>query len=507
MDSILTALQTVFELKMLFYIFGGTALGILVGALPGLSATMGLAVVLPLTFYMKPAEGLNVLCGMYVGALYGGSFSAILLNIPGAPPAVMTGLDGYPMAQRGEAGRAIGISTLSSFIGGLFGVVCLIVLAPMLARIALSFGPPEFTLLAIFGLSAIVAVASDSLLRGFVGITIGLLLATVGMDPFTSVPRFTFDQVELMSGISYVPVVIGMFGLTEVLSQCMEFGAFSEILQRVRRVIPGRSDILKILYRFLPPSIIGTIIGVLPGAGGTIASIISYNQAVQTSREPEKYGTGIPEGIIAAESANNAEVGGSLVPLLTLGIPGSSPAAILLGALMIHNLTPGPMLFIRERVLVDTVFMGLIVAQFALLSVGLVMAKAAPYIITVRKEAMLPIIALLCVIGSYALRNSHFDVAVMLVFGVVGFFLKEIGVKPSPIILGLILGPLAENNLRGTLEISDQGLLIFLTRPICIVLLLLILSVIAYPLKQKRKKRKNETGSRRQESSIRQPGK
>jgi putative tricarboxylic transport membrane protein len=492
MNAILAALQAVFELKMLFFIFGGTALGILVGALPGLSATMGLAVVLPLTFYMKPAEGLIVLCGMYVGALYGGSFSAILLNIPGTPPAVMTGLDGYPMAQRGEAGRAIGISTISSFIGGLFGVICLIVIAPLLAKVALSFGPPEFTLLAIFGLSAIVAVASESLLRGFVGIIIGLLLATVGMDPFTSVPRFTFDRVELMSGISYVPVVIGMFGLAEVLSQSMEFGLTREILQKVKNVIPGKTDILKIMHRFLPPSIIGTLIGVLPGAGGTIASIISYNQAVQTSKEPDKYGTGIPEGVIAAETANNAEVGGSLVPLLTLGIPGSSPAAILLGAMMIHNLSPGPMLFIRERVLVDTIFIGLIVAQFALLIVGLLMAKAAPYIISIRKEAMLPIIALLCVVGSYALKNSYFDLLIMLVFGVLGFFLKEIGVKPPPIILGLILGPLAENNLRSTLEISDKGLIIFITRPICIVLLILTLLVILYPLIQKRMKAKKK---------------
>jgi putative tricarboxylic transport membrane protein len=312
------------------------------------------------------------------------------------------------------------------------------------------------------------------------------------MDPFTSVPRFTFDRVELMSGISYVPVVIGMFGLAEVLSQSMEFGLTREILQKVKNVIPGKTDILKIMHRFLPPSIIGTLIGVLPGAGGTIASIISYNQAVQTSKEPDKYGTGIPEGVIAAETANNAEVGGSLVPLLTLGIPGSSPAAILLGAMMIHNLSPGPMLFIRERVLVDTIFIGLIVAQFALLIVGLLMAKAAPYIISIRKEAMLPIIALLCVVGSYALKNSYFDLLIMLVFGVLGFFLKEIGVKPPPIILGLILGPLAENNLRSTLEISDKGLIIFITRPICIVLLILTLLVILYPLIQKRMKAKKK---------------
>lgn len=486
MEQVLIAAKAVFEVRMLFFIFGGTALGIAVGALPGLSATMGLAVVLPLTFYMTPAEGIIILLGMYVGALYGGSFSAILLNIPGAPPALMTSLDGYPMAKRGEAGRAIGLSTLSSFIGGVFGVICLIIIAPILAKFALKFGPPEYTLLAVFGLSAIVAVATGSLLRGFVGITIGLLLATVGMDPFTSVPRFTFNRPELMSGVSYVPIVIGMFGLTEVMTQSLELGRVKMALQRVRRVIPGRKDIQTIVKRFLPSSIIGMLIGVLPGAGGTIASIISYNQAVQMSDEPDKFGTGIPEGIIAAESANNAEVGGSLVPLFTLGIPGSSPAAILLGALMIHNLTPGPMLFIEQSELMNTMFMALMVSQFALLLVGLTMAKVAPYIISTRKEIMLPIVALLCVIGSYALKNSYLDVGIMMVAGVVGFILKEFGIKPPPIILGLILGPLAENNLRSTLEISETGLLVFLTRPICVVLLILIALVILFPIWQKK---------------------
>lgn len=490
MEDILPALKAVFELKTLLYIFGGTGLGILVGAMPGLSATMGLAVVLPLTFYMSPAQGIIILLGMYVGALYGGSFSAILLNIPGAPPAVMTALDGYPMSKRGESGRAIGISTISSFIGGLFGVICLMVIAPILAKFALKFGPPEYTLLAVFGLSAIVAVASRSLTRGFVGVTIGLLLATVGLDPFTSIPRFTFGRVELMSGISYVPIVIGMFGLTEVLNQTMELNVASQAIQKVKKIIPNKEDMVLVAKKFLPSSIIGMLIGVLPGAGGTIASIISYNQAVQTSKSPERFGTGIPEGVIAAESANNAEVGGSLVPLFTLGIPGSSPAAILLGALLIHNLTPGPELFIEHAVLMNTMFIALLVSQFALLIVGLLMAKVAPYIISTRKVVMLPIIALLCVIGSYALQNSYLDIVIMMIFGVVGFILKEFGIKPAPIILGLILGPLAENNLRSTLEISDKGLLLFFTRPICIVLLIFILMVIIFPFWQSRKMRK-----------------
>ncbi|MGD8114387.1 MAG: tripartite tricarboxylate transporter permease, partial [Sphaerochaetaceae bacterium] len=371
MIDIFSAFSMVFDFQIIMLIFGGTALGILVGALPGLSATMGLAVLLPISFYMSPIQGILLLLGMYTGSNYGGSFSAILLNIPGAPPAVMTALDGNPMARKGEAGRAIVISTLSSFLGGVFGVLCLIIIAPWLARFALDFGPAEYALLALFGLSTIVAVAGKSMKRGFIGVVIGLMLATIGLDQFTNVPRFTFGRYELMSGVSYIPLVIGVFGLSEVLSQILSLKDTHVNLQKVGSFKTSKSDIKKILNRFLPSSIIGTIIGVLPGAGGTIASIIAYNQSVQTSKHPETFGKGEPEGLIAAESSNNAAVGGSLVPLLTLGIPGSSPAAILLGALMIHNLRPGPMLFLEQRPMVNAFFIGLMIAQFAMVIVGL----------------------------------------------------------------------------------------------------------------------------------------
>jgi len=484
--ELLSSIQMVLDPQVILLIFGGTALGILVGALPGLSATMGLAVLLPISFYMTPIRGILLLLGMYTGAIYGGSFSAILLNIPGAPPAVMTALDGYPMAKRGEAGRAIVLSTLSSFVGGVFGVIALIIVAPWLARFALDFGPAEYALLALFGLSTIVAVAGKSMVRGFIGVTIGLILAIVGLDQFTNVPRFTFGRYELMSGISYIPLVIGVFGLTEVLGQILQLGDDSGTVQKVGSLQTNRKDIGLILRKFLPSSIIGTIIGVLPGAGGTIASIISYNQAVQTSKEPEKFGEGAPEGLIAAESANNAAVGGSLVPLLTLGIPGSSPAAILLGALMIHNLRPGPMLFIQQRPMVNAFFIGLMVAQVAMVVVGLLAARVAPYIISAKQRVMIPIIALLCIVGAYALNSSYFDVILMLVFGVGGFFLKHLGIKPAPIVLGLILGPMFESNFRSALEISRTGYLVFVSGPIAITLIVLIVMVIAWPLVQRR---------------------
>jgi len=448
---LLAALETVFTLKMIALIFGGSALGIIVGALPGLSATMGMALMLPVTFYMPPSEGILMLLGLYTGAVFGGAYSAILLNIPGAPPSVMTSLDGYPMSQRGEAGRAISLATVGSTLGGIAGIIALIIIAPILARFALRFGPAEYTVLAVFGLSAIVAVSGKSLARGFAGVSLGVLLSTVGMDHFTNISRFTFGSIELMSGINFIPVVIGLFGLAEVISQILETAKEGVIYKTIKHLFLSRSDFLKVLKGFLPASFIGIVIGVLPGAGGTIASIISYNQAVQSSKEPEK-----------------------------LGVPGSSPAAILLGALLIHNLRPGPILFTTQPMLINTIFIGLMVAQFSLLLWGFATAKIAPWILAVRREVMLPAIALLCVVGSFALKNSFFDVGIMLVSGIAGFFLNKLGVKPGTVILGLILGPMFENNLRSTIEIS--GIAPVFTSPICIVLWILTAIMILYPI-------------------------
>jgi putative tricarboxylic transport membrane protein len=478
--SLLAALQAVFTFKMIALIFGGSALGIIVGALPGLSATMGMALMLPITFYMPPSEGILMLLGLYTGAVFGGAYSAILLNIPGAPPSVMTSLDGYPMAQKGEAGRAISLATVGSTLGGIAGVIALIIIAPILAKFALRFGPAEYTVLAVFGLSAIVAVSGKSLAKGFAGVTLGVLLSTVGMDNFTNVSRFTFGSIELMSGINFIPVVIGLFGLAEVISQILESTKEGIITKAINRLLLSAGDFRLILKGLIPASLIGIVIGVLPGAGGTIASIISYNHAMQSSKEPEKFGTGTPEGIIAAETANNASVGGAMVPLLTLGVPGSSPAAILLGALLIHNLRPGPMLFTTQPVLISTIFVGLLVAQFSLLLWGLGTARIAPWILAVRKEVMLPVIAVLCVIGAFALKNSFFDVGIMLVSGIAGFFLNKLGIKPGTIILGLILGPMFENNLRSTIEIS--GIAPVFTSPICVVLWVLTAAMILYPI-------------------------
>lgn len=482
MDHLLAALMNLFSPTMLFLVFSGTFVGIVVGALPGLSATLGVALLLPVTYYLSAAEGMVLLLGIYTGGIYGGSIAAILLNIPGCPASLMTTLDGYPMAQRGEGGRGIGIATCSSFVGGTLGILALIFISPLLASAALSFGPAEYALLALFGLSAIVVVVAKSIVKGFIGVCIGLLMATVGMDPMVSVPRFTYGSIELLGGINYIPVVIGLFGLCEVLAQAFSPELRESVKQVVRRVIPTRADFGAILKGCFHPSWIGTLIGALPGAGASIAAIISYNRAVAVSKHPERFGTGIAEGLVACETANNASIGGSMVPLMTLGIPGSSVTAVLLGAMLMHNITPGPMLFVNNPQLVYTVFAGMMLANIAMLLLGLASAKIFPHIVNLPRTILLPSIALLCIVGAYSMSNSLFDVGIMLASGLFGFLFKEIGINAGPIVLGLILGPIAEANFRGAMELSGGNLGVFVHSPLSAGILALTVLLLCSPL-------------------------
>ncbi len=481
MDLFLTGLISILHPKMLFFIFGGTFIGITLGALPGLSATMGVAILLPVTFYLPPEQGMLILLGVYVGGIYGGSIAAILLNIPGCPASLMTTLDGYPMTKKGQGGRAIGIATTSSFVGGVIGVLALIFVAPFLAQAALSFGPAEYAMLAFLGLSAIVIVAAKSIVKGFIGVVIGLLMATVGMDPIVSVPRFTYGSIDLMSGISYIPVVIGLFGLSEVMVQTLQMKQLKAVRQTIGQVFPNLADFKKIFRHFFHPAWIGTLIGALPGAGASISAIISYNRAVQASKKPDEFGSGIPEGLISCETANNASIGGALVPLLTLGIPGSAVTAVLLGALMMHDITPGPLLFVQQPGLVYTIFAGLLMANLAMLILGLAGGKVFPRIVNLKQSALLPSIIVLCSVGAFAINNSMFEVGIMFVCGIGGFFLRELAISPGPIILGLILGPIAESNFRGALELSRGSLLIFVQKPISLIILIVTISLLLSP--------------------------
>ncbi len=482
MPTLLAAFSDVIHPWMTGIIFFGTFVGILVGALPGLSATLGVAILLPVTYYLSPAEGLLLLLGIYTGGIYGGSIAAILLNIPGCPASLMTTLDGYPLSRRGEGGRAIGIATVSSFIGGTVGVLALIFISPLLARAALSFGPAEYALLAFFGLSAIVVVVAKSVLKGFISACIGLMLATVGMDPLVSVERFSYGNFDLLGGINYIPVVIGLFGLCEVFTQALETRQAAAVRQVVRRVFPSGDDLKTILRNSFHPCWIGTLIGALPGAGGSIASIISYNRAMASDTNPERFGTGITEGLVASETANNAAVGGAMVPLLTLGIPGSSVTAVLLGAMLMHNITPGPMLYVNNPHMVYVIFIGMVMANVAMLVLGIAGAKIFPRVVNLPRTALLPVIALLCIIGAYAMSSSYTDVVIMILSGLFGFMLKQLGIPAGPLILGLILGPIAESNFRGAMELSDGSLSIFIRSPLSCGILALTMLLLASPL-------------------------
>lgn len=466
----------------IFLVLLGVFIGIVVGALPGLTVAMGLAVLLPFTFGMSPEKALILLMGVYAGGMYGGSISAVLVNIPGTAGAIATNLDGYPMAKKGLAGQAIGFTTVGSFIGGTLGVIALIMLAPPIAKFALSFGAPEYFALAFFGLAIIASVTGKSLAKGLIGGMFGLLIGCIGWDPITNVPRFTFGNPNLMGGVEFVPVMIGIFGLAEALNQLSLVKSQGVIQQNLGRVVPKLKQIIKYTKTALRSSAIGVFIGALPVAGGSIAALVSYNEAKRASKEPETFGKGNPEGVFASETANNAAVGGALVPCMTFGIPGDAITAVLLGAFMIHSLQPGPMLFKEHGDIVIAMFAALAVANFGLLFMGLSLAKFFAKLITTPLNILLPIVTILCVVGSYALRNNMWDVTVLLVFGLIGLFMKKVGIPPATVILGLVLGPMAESNLRRALITSDGSWMIFLNRPIAAVILLFAILSAVIPI-------------------------
>ncbi len=487
MLSLLTqACLTLLQWKVLAAIFVGTASGIVIGAIPGLTATMAVALLIPVTFGMDPVVGLALMGGVYSGGMYGGAISSVLLSTPGTPAAAATAFDGYPMTRKGEGGKAIAVATVASFWGGIISTLALLFVAPPLARVALEFGPPEYFLLAILGLSSIVTLTSGNLLKGLISGCLGLLVALVGTDPIDGYIRFSGGFIELFEGVSFMPALIGLFSV----SQILELTAETHILQL--EADPNslkRSKLPKGLGGTIARGgLIGTIVGILPGAGATISAFISYNLAKQIDKEPETFGTGNPKGVAASESANNGCVGGSLVPLLTLGIPGNSVAAALMGGLMIHNLIPGPELFTRFGGVTYAFILSLFLANVVFLVLGLYCAPIFARVATAPNAVLIPAIAVLSVVGSYAIQNSMFDVGLMLAFGVAGYFLKRAGFDLGAIVLGLILGPIAELGFGQSLAISGGSFAIFFDRPVSLVLwaLIVLLLVPAFIKKRRR---------------------
>lgn len=470
-DYFIIALKNIFLPVSLLAISIGVTLGIIAGALPGISTQMAIILLLPLTFGLDPKIGLPMLMAVYCGGMFGGSISAILFHTPGTPAAAATCLDGYPMARKGQGGRAIGFALVASFIGGTFSAVVLFFVAPPLARIALIFGPPEYFALGLLGLSLIGTLVQENWIKGLLSGIIGLLISIVGSDLITGNSRFTFGHIELLTGIPLVILVIGLFSISQVLV-IMEEKIEKKSLEKLSgRIFPTFEELKKLIYTILRSSIIGTWVGIVPGTGGDLASWASYNEAKRNSKTPELFGTGIPEGVVAPEAANNAVTGGALVPLLTLGIPGSAATAILLGGFFIHGLRPGPSFITENGELAYTLMLSLFIANLMVLIIGSIIGKGCRYIINVKDELIVPFIVILCVVGAYAINNSMFDVGLMFIFGLFGYAMKKLNFPAAPMVLGLILGPLTENGLVQSLLISRGSWLIFISRPFSLILL------------------------------------
>lgn len=475
-------------------IVAGTFAGVLVGALPGLSSSMAVALLLPFSLYLDPIPAIALLSALYCAGTFGGSITAILINAPGAPPAAATAFDGYPLAVKGEAGRALGIAAVSSACGGIFSVLVLLFAAPWLARIAYTFGPPEYFALAVFGLSMLSSISGAAPTKNLIGGCFGLLIATVGVDLTTGVERLTFGIPELYDGIHFIPVLIGLFAVTELLTQAQTLG-LEKVAVTIKAVkLPTLDDFRRVRGTILRSSGIGTFIGVLPAEGSTMAAMIGYNEAKRWSDEPEEFGKGSIEGIAGPEAANNAATGGSMVPTLALGIPGSATAAVILGGLQVQGLRPGPYLFDEQPGLLYGIFFAMLLANALFLVVGLLGAKLFSRISLVPTTLLWPTVFALCFVGAYGLEQSLVDVWVMLVAGLIGFGLKRYGFSPAPIIMGLVLGGLVETSLAQSMIIFDQQWTGFLARPISVSFFALALvSVLNAPVRDLIKSRWRRT--------------
>lgn len=483
----MTSLGNVLQPEVLTVIFLGALGGILLGSLPGLTATMGVALLVPFTFGLPMDSSIGMLLGIYCGAMYGGSISAILVRTPGTPAAAATLLDGYPLGQRGEGSRALSMSLVASSVGGLISTAIMICLSPQVSKMALKFSSAEYFALAVFGLSVIISISGQSVVKGIIAGLFGLVLCTVGSDPISGYPRYIFGQMELYEGPPFIPTLIGLFAVSEILAGVEKISVTQKIKEKVTQILPSVADFKRCLPTILKGGTIGSFIGAVPGAGGDIAAFVSYGEAKRSSKTPEKFGTGMIEGVAASESANNGCTGGAMIPLLSLGVPGDSVTAILLGAFIIHGLQPGPLLYKDHLDVVYGVFAAMLIANIAMFSIGALGVRFFSKIISVDKTILLPIIMVLSLVGSYSMRNSFFDVFLTVGFGVVGYLLQRYGFPLSPILLALILGPMAESNLRRTLVISSGDISIIFTKPICLVLLgLAVVSLIVSFINQQK---------------------
>ena len=462
----------------------GVTIGIVIGCLPGLSAAMGVALLLPMTFSMDASTGMIMLGAIYCGAIFGGSISAILIHTPGTPASAATAIEGYQMTLKGQAGKALGTACIASFFGGLLSCISLYFFAPILGQLAMKFGSPEYFWLSIFGLTIIAGVSSKSMVKGLMSGALGLLLSTIGMDPMQGVKRFMFGQSSLYEGINVTCALIGLFSMSQALVL-----AEAKIRQRARATkFSDRMMLTKDELKTIAPTIgrswiIGNLVGILPGAGASIACFMGYNTARQFSKHKELFGHGSYEGVAGSEAANNAVTGGSLIPMLTLGIPGESVTAVLMGGLIIQGLTPGPNLFVGETAkMTYTFFAGFVLIQFFMLGIGLLGCRGFAQIARLSDAILIPSVTILCVVGSFAIHQNFVDVVIMLIFGVIGWLARKFDLNNAAIVLALILGPIGEKGLRRSLLLSGGDPRILFSTPVCWVLIALCVLGILSPI-------------------------
>lgn len=485
MDMILSGLAMVLQPANFLYMLGGTFVGIIFGAMPGINGLTCAVLFIPFTYYLGIIPSLIVLCAMYQGSNFGGSITAALLNIPGDPAAICTTFDGHPMAKQGKAGKAIGAALFASSLGGIIGGVILVTVGPAVAEIAMKMGAAEIFMFIFFGLTTIASIAGSSLLSGFISMFFGLLLASIGVSPVTGSERFVFGSNYLLGGIDFVVAIMGLFALTEVFYRhTSDIATYSTTaFKDTRSELPSWSEIKGNLKVNIPrSSLIGVIVGAIPAAGATIAAILSYGVAKQFSKHPEKFGTGVIEGVFAPESANNASAAGAVMTMLTLGIPGSATTAIILGAFLIAGVEPGPMIFVTNPEVVQAAFGSMLLCNIAVFFLGVFLTRFFVKAMSLPLWILDPMIVVFSYIGVFSIRNSFADVIIMTLFGVLGYVMRRIDISVGPLMLALVLGPIAEKSFVTSMRISDTGMMIFLTSPVSLILLIFSLLSLFIPL-------------------------
>lgn len=494
MDAFLDGFGALGDPVVLLGVVAGTVIGMLIGCFPGVGATTSVAIASAFTITMSPVQGLAVLLGIYMAACFGDRVPAILINTPGTPASIASTLDGYPLAKQGKAGLALGISALGSGIGALVGIFALAVASFPLADLALEFGPAEFFALVVFALTMMVSVAGTSLPKGLAMGVLGLLIATVGVDPIFGNSRFTLGVAELQSGVSFIPLIIGVFGVAEVFDQILTRASIKvQVVTQLGRLFPNRAERRQLVRPVAIASGVGTVVGAMPGAGGDIAGLVSWDQARRFSKHPEEYGKGSIEGLAAADTANNAQVGGAMATTLALGIPGDSVSAVLIGSMVIWGIAPGPNLYNEHPDIVWTIVALLTLSTLLATALSFARLSSVIKLLTMPKPLLWSLILVFCLVGSYAAQNQLLDVWLVLGAGVFGLLTRRFDFPAGPLVLGLILGPLAESNLRRALVISDGSPDVFFTSPISLVLLVLSAAAVVFPILQRRRKHKSLT--------------